>query len=92
MAITIVQERKKQRYLISVLALIIFAILAVIWFGFFREESVSLPSVPTVIYVLPEVEIDWQMLEDLRSQPAYSFQEISTFEGSFGRDNPFIPY
>ena len=93
MAITIVQERKKQRYLILALAMIIFAILAVVWWGFSRRQgSVSVPSVPEVVYALPKTEIDWQMLEDLRAESLQPFEGISAFEGQFGRENPFVSY
>lgn len=94
MVITIIQERKKQRYLVLVLALIIFVILFVVWLGFFRKtkSSVVLPSVPVSIYTIPKVEIDWQFLDRLRSQTSQPFEETAPFQGDFGRKNPFITY
>lgn len=93
MAITITQERKKQRYLILALAMMIFTILLVVWWGFFRgEKAVFIPVGPPVIYALPEIKIDWQSLENIRSEIPKPFEEISAFGGKFGRKNPFTPY
>ena len=92
MAITIIQERKKQRYLTLIFALIIFAILAVVWLGFSRRQGVSPPQVSGTVYILPEANIDWQMLEDIRRSSLQPLEEISAFEGQFGRENPFSPY
>lgn len=93
MAITIIQEKKKQRYLILVLSLIIFAILFVVWLGFSRSKATPPVSVsPSAIYTFPQVKINWQLLENIRLEPLQPFEEISSFEGEFGRNNPFIPY
>lgn len=93
MAITIVQERKKQKYLIAALAVIVFVILLVVGKGFLsRKTAVSQPPQAPVIYVLPKTEIDWQILDDIRAQSSQLFEEISALEGKFGRENPFIPY
>ncbi len=93
MAITIIQERKKQRYLLLALAFIILAILLVVWLGFLRnKEPGSISMSPAVVYAAPDVNIDWQMLDGLRGEALQPFEEIGAFEGSFGRENPFEPY
>lgn len=93
MAITIVQERKKQRYLIAALAVIIFIILLVVGKGFLGKKTAVLqPPQAPVIYVLPKTEIDWQVLDDIRAQSLQLFEEIGALEGKFGRENPFVPY
>ena len=93
MVITITQEKKRQRYLLLALALIIFAILLVVWLGFFRkEESVLALSVPAAAYLAPEAEIDWQTLDELQRENLRPFKEIGAFKQEFGRENPFTPY
>lgn len=74
------------------LALLIFATLGVIWFGFLRNKEISKPPLSGVIYAIPRVEIDWQILEGFRAKTARPIEGISAFEGEFGRKNPFTPY
>lgn len=93
MAITITQERKKQRYLMLALALVICGIIFMVWWGFFRgEEEVAMPLNQPIIYAPPQVAINWQLLKDIRGQFIRPFEEISEFKGEFGRTNPFMPY
>lgn len=93
MAITITQERRKQRYLFLVLALIISAILFVVWRGLSRSKATpSIEVVPSVIYTFLQVKIDWQLLENIRLETFQPIKEVPPFEGKFGRQNPFIPY
>ena len=91
MAIIFTEERKKQRYLILALTLIIFSILFVVWLGLSRGREETAVAIP-IVYPLPIVEINWQALENLRGKTLQPFAEISEFKGKFGRDNPFIPY
>ena len=94
MAITISQNKEKQRYLLLALILIIFVSLLIIWFRFFqKKEEAVLPSLsPAVVYAIPQVKIDWQLLDDLRTRTFKPFEEISAFKGDLGRKNPFISY
>lgn len=95
MAITIIQEKKKQRYLMLAAAVVIFATLAVIWFGFIQgKKKVSQPQLGGTVYAIPKVDIDWQMLESIQGQEEilYPFKEIRSFEDNFGRKNPFVSY
>lgn len=93
MAITIAQDKKKQRYLLLAIALIVIFTLAIVWFGFLRKQKVvSPPPTTAVVYAIPKVEIDWQILESIRSEKLLPFGEISAFQGNFGRKNPFTPY
>ncbi|MBI2626169.1 MAG: hypothetical protein HYW69_01075 [Candidatus Nealsonbacteria bacterium] len=93
MAITITQERKKQRYLILAAALIIFITIFVIWQGFSRREKAgSAPLAAPTAYVLPRIDIDFKFLENFNAKTLQPFKEISGFQGKFGRENPFTPY
>ncbi|MBI2450401.1 MAG: hypothetical protein HYV47_02610 [Candidatus Nealsonbacteria bacterium] len=92
MAIIFTEERKKQRYLILALTLIIFSILFVVWLGLSRGEEAETAVAIPITYPLPEVEINWQALENIRGKTPQPFAEIGEFKGRFGRDNPFIPY
>lgn len=93
MVITIIQEKKKQRYLLLALAAIIFGVLSVIWFGFSaKKKQAALRPVSPAVYAVPETEIDKQMLEELRLKAFGKFEEINPFEKEFGRKNPFIAY
>ena len=90
MAIVFTKERKKQRYLILVLVLLIFAILSAVWWGWIRkEEGISPGALPA--YAPPKVEINWGVLKDPQLKELQVFEEISPFEGEAGRENPFVP-
>lgn len=91
MAITFLQEKKKQRYLVLILALVICAILLIVWLGFLREaEPTSLPVLPDL--APPQVEIDWATLQDPRLTELQAFEQILPLEEEIGRENPFLPY
>ncbi|MBI2041571.1 MAG: hypothetical protein HYT20_00945 [Candidatus Nealsonbacteria bacterium] len=94
MAITITQDRKKQRYLLLALAAIIFAVLLVVWLGFFGKKggTPQLSSSPVAVYAVPKIEIDWQALDNLRAESLKPFEEITPLKGDLGRKNPFTPY
>ena len=92
MAITITQEKKRQRYLVLALVVIIFAIIFIVWRGFLQKERGDLLLPPPVVYTIPEVKIDWQLLEEIQKISPGPFKEISAFQNDFGRTNPFTPY
>ena len=91
MAITFLQEKKRQRYLLLILALIIFAILIIVWQSFFRTQEPSLTPLATPV-VPQEIIIDWSTLQVPQLAELQAFEEIVPFEGKVGRKNPFIPY
>lgn len=93
MAITIIQEKKKQRYMLLALAAVIFGILFVVWFGFSakKKQGVLQPD-SQAVYAVPKIEIDKQILEEFGSKILSPFEEIKPFDREFGRKNPFIPY
>lgn len=90
MAITFLQAKKRQRYLVLILALVIVAILIIVWQGFLKGGALVSPAVPSLTH--QKVLIDWSVLKDSRITELQSFAEILLFEGEIGRQNPFIPY
>ena len=91
MAITFLQEKKRQKYLILILALIIIAILIIVWQGFLRREAPLSPAVSLPL-THQKIFIDWPTLEDVRVSELQAFEAILPLEGEVGRENPFIPY
>ncbi len=90
MAITFLQRRKIQRYLIPIFIIVILITAIVIWSGFFRKAE---PIEPEKILIPPKkVEVDFEVLKSPTLEELEPFEEISPFEEEIGRENPFIPY
>lgn len=90
MAITFVEKRKRQRYLIPALAALIFVLAIVIWQGFFVERE--LPALPPPETAAPKIEINFEILQHPLLEKLQPFPEIEPFEEELGRENPFTPY
>jgi len=95
MAITFVQQRKYQKYLILIFIVLI-AVIAFVFFGdYLKKGEEVFISNPTAAKHLPPVRIDFQVLDNPIFQkltepfpdlpPAHSLGEV-------GRENPFLPY
>ena len=91
MAITFLQAKKRQRYLIFILVFIALATLIVVWQGFFQKTEITYTSV-SMPQAKEKVIINWQLLSDQKLTELQAFEEILPFEGEIGRDNPFKPY
>jgi hypothetical protein len=94
MAITFLQEKKKQKYLIYIFILIIVATFLILWLGFFRKPQITPEIVaPTgVSESWQKIEIDFKILENPLFQSLKDFEKIPPLEGAVGRENPFIPF
>lgn len=90
MPVNFIQERKKQKYLVIVFAIIFIIAGFVLWFGYFRKEK-TLP-VPVLGPTAVEVKINFKVLENAFLKESQFFEEAPPFEGEKGRSNPFIPY
>jgi len=90
MAITFLQAKKRQRYLIFILAFVALATLIIIWQGFFKKTEIHI--VPISMPYAKKVIINWQILKDQRIIELQAFEETLPFDGEVGRDNPFVPY
>lgn len=89
MAITFLQQRKKQKRLIFVLLAVIILIFIVVWRGFLvKPEPVLVP----IISEPPKIEINFGVLESPILKELQVFEEIKSFEEQVGRENPFVPY
>jgi len=90
MAITFLQRRKIQKYLIPVFIVVILITIIVIWSGFLREDETI---EPVKILIPPKkVEVDFEVLKSPILEELEPFEEISPFEEKIGRENPFISY
>ena len=89
MPISLLEQKKKNKFLLPVLGGIILITLIILWLGFSKKpESPSLIS-PTP---LPKININWQALKNPILETLEPFEEISPLTGSPGRKNPFLPY
>lgn len=99
MAVTFLQKRKIQRYLIPIFIILILITIIVIWRGFFVKEE---PILPEKVLIPPKkIEIDFGVLKSPVLEELQPFEEIKPFEEvvvegevieKLGRENPFLPY
>ena len=90
MAITFLEQKKKQQKLLPILILAIIITSFVIWSGFLREEEeVILEEI--IPEMFQRINIDFQFLQDFVSEDFEPFEETPVFEEQIGRENPFIP-
>lgn len=89
MAIKFIKERKKQKYLILVLGIVVLVTTIVLWQGFFKKEK---PISPSVGLQFRPVRIDFDLLESPVLKELQVFEEIPSFVETKGRENPFLPY
>lgn len=89
MAITFTQEKKKQRYILIILGLIVLLILGVVWWGIASREA---PPSAEPIIVLPTVTVNFDALKSPALEEFQIFADIPAFQGTVGRSNPFISY
>ena len=63
---------------------------AVVYFGFFKTETEIAPEVT----VAPprEIKINFEFLDSQALKDLQPFAEIPPYEGTVGRENPFITY
>jgi len=90
----LIEEIKKQRYLIVIILSL--TILITISYLFYRiltkENAQPLPKKDEY----PKIEINWTTLNNRFLQESELFEKISPFQPSeekpLGRENPFLPY
>ena len=89
--------RKKQKYLMLLLGVLVIGIIFVVWWGFLRGEEEpspfeSLEGVSSIL-VFPKVKINWELLDSPQLEGLSIFEEVPPYEGEeMGRENPFMPY
>lgn len=95
MAITFLEQTKKQRNLIIILGIMILIIAFVIWNGFFAK--VETPQEQIIFEPVRKIEIDFNVFKNPllgELEEFQSIEEISPIATStaMGRENPFEPY
>lgn len=96
MAITFYAQRQKQKVLIFVFLGVLLLTLSVVYFGFLREASVSIPSLlgggAESGIQIQSLNIDFSIFE----KDIFGFLEFlpqrEILMQPFGRENPFLPY
>ena len=90
MAVNFREQKKKQKYLLGLVGLILLTVAGVLYFGFFREESEVVEIIP--VSLVKEIKVDYSVLENPFFEKVKSFEKIPDYEGDVGRENPFLPY
>lgn len=89
MAITFIQQKKRQKYLLIILGVLIAISSLVVWQMFFaKQESTPVNKV----LKKPEVKINFDALKNPIFDKLTPFKPITPFSEETGRDNPFSPY
>lgn len=89
-----IEEKKKQKQLIYILAFVLLITAFVLWYGF-GSQSTPQPEVqkaPLELEFETLVEIDLSQLQNPILKELESFEEIQPFDQESGRQNPFLPF
>lgn len=89
MAVKFIREKKKQKYLILVLSIVVLVTSVILWQGFFKKEK---PVSPTPGLSFREIRINFDMLESPLLKELQPFEGIPSFVEERGRENPFLSY
>lgn len=89
MAITFLEQKKRQRYLLLIFALITVATLVLLWQGFLLKPK---PLPPPAVLKPPEIKINFEILKNPILKELQPFKEIEPSKEKIGRENPFLPY
>ena len=92
MAITFIEERKKQKKLLMILGFLIVITLVVLVQGLVKRIPRSSMIGKEIFPTFKKIEIDFTLLESNNLKDLEPFEEIKPFEGKIGRENPFLPY
>lgn len=98
MAITFLQEKKKQKHLLLVLIIAVLMIFAIFWSKFFIEQKPVFVPAPVKP---PEVKINFEVLKSPALKELQPYEAIISLEEEaeakgekvkLGRENPFFSY
>ena len=92
MAITFVEERKKQKKLLLVFGFVVAITVTVLAQGLLKRIPFSPMTDGEISPTFKKIEIDFTLLESNNLKDLEPFEEIKPFEGKIGRENPFLPY
>lgn len=91
MPVNFLQQRKRQKFLVPIVLAVLGLTFIVLWFGYFKKKEAP-TEVGVSAPVLQEIKINFEVLENPLLKELQSFEEITPYEGSIGRENPFLPY
>lgn len=92
MAVDFIKQKQKQRKLLSIAIIVVIVTALILWFGYFRESDQAVEEVIPSLTEIKEIKINFEVLESLFIEEIIVFEEIPSFEGEIGRENPFLPY
>jgi len=93
MAITFVEEQKKQKYLFLLLIGLILLTFFILQREFLFKPKTLQPLMPTEVLQPKQIEINFEILRSPQLEMLEPFQSIiPSEEEEIGRENPFLPY
>jgi len=92
MAISFVQQKKRQKQLLILGGAVFVVTILILWFGYFRQpEEVFNPPATTTGFI-KDININFEFLKNPFLKDLNPFEKITPFEDETGRENPFLPY
>jgi len=91
MAITFVEERKKQKKLLIIFGFLIAITVVILAQWLLKRIPLSFMTGGQIPPTFKKIEIDLTILESNNLKDLEPFEEIKPFEGKIGRENPFLP-
>ncbi|MEA3452730.1 MAG: hypothetical protein U9Q96_00035 [Patescibacteria group bacterium] len=93
MAILFYEKKKREIYLVALVAILILAFFF-LWFKVFRNKEEEIPTIePNFLERKEEkIKIDFKEIENQILYELEFFSPIFPFQENFGRKDPFVPY
>ncbi len=94
MAITFIQQKKRQRFMILILIGVFLLAIIFLWQIVWKSKSASVPLAPSaeISRMTKKIEINLDIFQNPAFQALGAFEELSLPKEKIGRDNPFMPY
>ena len=91
MAVDFKEKRKKQKYLILVVAGILIVIGVILYFGYFKKSDELIVPGPAFT-PKKDIKINYETLENPVLDQLESFPKTMDYKGELGKSNPFLPH
>lgn len=88
MPLNFTDQKKRQKYLLGVVAILLL-IGGIVWFSYFKENQPFVAAPVDVSYQPQNINIDFSIFENPLLKKLNPFFQIPAFEGVTGRSNPF---
>ena len=96
MPISLLEQKKKYKFLVPILGGIILLTLIIFWAGFFKNrvpQGRDEGKDEATPHRSSEININWEILKNpILETLEGGFDEIPPWPGAPGRKNPFLPY